>query len=127
MTARTPLATKAIDGHRIPPHAVLLLSPYVLQRHPAFWEDSEGFNPDRWTPERAAGRPRFAHFPFGGGPRRCIGQNLAMLEMLVILAMMAQAYELRPVPGHPVEPEALMTLCPRDGVLMTPHARRCVR
>jgi cytochrome P450 len=124
VTARTPSAADEIDGHRIPPHAILLVSPHVLQRHPAFWEHPEQFDPERFTPARAAGRPRFAYFPFGGGPRRCIGQNLAMLEMLVILAMMGQAYELRLVPGHPVEPEALMTLRPRHGILMTLHQRR---
>jgi cytochrome P450 len=75
-------------------------------------------------PERAAGRPRFAYFPFGGGPRRCIGQSLAMLEMQVILAMVAQAYEFRLVPGHPIVPDARITLCPRHGVLMTLRHRR---
>jgi cytochrome P450 len=124
VTARTPSAADEIDGHWIPPHAILLVSPHVLQRHPAFWEHPEQFDPERFTPARAAGRPRFAYFPFGGGPRRCIGQNLAMLEMLVILAMMGQAYELRLVPGHPVEPEALMTLRPRHGILMTLHQCR---
>jgi len=124
VTARSPSAADEIDGHRIPPHAILLVSPYVLQRHPAFWEHPEQFDPERFTPARAAGRPRFAYFPFGGGPRRCIGQNLAMLEMLVILAMMGQAYELRLVPGHPVEPDALMTLRPRHGILLTLRQRR---
>jgi cytochrome P450 len=124
VTVRTPLAEEEIGGHRIPPHAVLLLSPYVLQRHPAFWEHPERFDPERLTPARAAGRPRFTYFPFGGGPRRCIGQNMAMLEMLVILAMMAQAYELRLVPGHPVEPEARITLRPRHGILMALRRRR---
>jgi cytochrome P450 len=119
VTARTPLAADEIGDHALPAHAVLLLSPYVLQRHPAFWEHPEQFDPERFTPARAVGRPRFAYCPFGGGPRRCIGQNLAMLEMLVVLAMMAQAYELRLVPGHPVEPEALITLRPRHGLLMT--------
>jgi cytochrome P450 len=123
VTARSPSAADEIDGHRIPAHAILLVSPYVLQRHPAFWEHPEQFDPERFTPARAAGRPRFAYFPFGGGPRRCIGQNLAMLEMLVILAMMAQAYELSPVPGHPVEPDARITLLPRDGILMTLRRR----
>jgi cytochrome P450 len=124
VTARTPSAADEIDGHRIPPLAILLVSPYVLQRHPAFWEHPEQFDPELFTPARAAGRPHFAYFPFGGDPRRCIGQNLAVLEMLVILAMMAQAYELRIVPGHPVEPDALMTLRPRHGILMTLRRRR---
>jgi cytochrome P450 len=124
VTARTPPAGDEIGGHALPAHAVLLLSPYVLQHHPAFWEQPEQFDPERFTPERADGRPRFAYFPFGSGPRRCIGQNLAMLEMLVILAMVAQTYELRLVPGHPVEPDALITLRPRHGVLVTLRQRR---
>jgi cytochrome P450 len=123
VTARTPLAADAIGGHALPAGALLLVSPYVLHRHPAFWAHPERFDPERFTPERALARPRFAYFPFGGGPRRCIGQGLAMLEMLVILAMVAQAYELRPVPGHPVEPAARITLRPRHGVLVTLHRR----
>jgi cytochrome P450 len=119
VTVRTPSGADEIGGHAIPAHAVLLLSPYVVQRHPAFWEHPAQFDPERFTPARAVGRPRFAYFPFGGGPRRCIGQNLAMLEMLMVLAMMAQAYEFHLVPGHPVEPEARITLHPRHGLLMT--------
>jgi cytochrome P450 len=106
---------------------VLLLSPYVLHHHPAFWEHPERFDPERFMPERAAGRPRFAYFPFGGGPRRCMGQSLAMLEMQVILAMLVQAYELRLVPGHPVVPDARITLRPRHGILVTLRQRRALR
>jgi cytochrome P450 len=124
VTARTPEAKEEMGSHVLPAHTVLLLSPYVLQRHPAFWEHPERFDPERFTPTRAAGRHRFAYFPFGGGPRRCIGQNLALLEMLVILAMVAQTYELRLVPGQPVEPEARITLRPRHGVLVTLRPRR---
>jgi cytochrome P450 len=119
VTARTPATTDEIGGHVLPAHALLLLSPYVVQRHPAFWERPEQFDPARFTPARAVDRPRFAYCPFGGGPRRCIGQNLALLEMLVVLAMMAQTYEFRLVPGHPVEPEARITLRPRHGLLVT--------
>jgi cytochrome P450 len=126
VTARTPLAADAIGGHQIPPQSVLLLSPYVLHRHPAFWEHPERFDPERFTPERAAGRPRFAYFPFGGGPRQCMGQRLAMLEMQVILAMLVQAYELRLVPGHPVVPDARITLRPRQGILVTLRQRRAL-
>jgi cytochrome P450 len=119
VTVRTPLGEDEIGGHRIPPQSMLLVSPYVLHRHPALWEDPERFDPERLTPERAAGRPRFAYFPFGGGPRRCIGRNLAMLEMVVILAMVAQTYGLRLVPGPRIEPDARITLRPRHGVLVT--------
>jgi cytochrome P450 len=124
VTVRTPLAADAIGGHWIPPQSTLLVSPYVLHRHPAFWEDPERFDPERFTPERTTGRPRFAYFPFGGGPRRCIGQPFAMLEMLVILAMVAQTFDLRLVPGHPVEADARITLRPRHGLLVTLHHHR---
>jgi cytochrome P450 len=126
VTARTPSAAAEIGGHAVPARSILLMSLYVLHRHPDFWEHPARFDPERFTPARAAGRPRFAYFPFGGGPRRCIGQNLAVLEMLVILGMMAQAYEPLLVPGHPVEPEARITLRPRCGLLVTPSRRRHV-
>jgi cytochrome P450 len=127
VTARTPTADDKLGGHRIPARSVLLLSPYVLQRHPAFWEHPERFDPERFTPERAIGRPRFAYFPFGGGPRRCIGQTLAMLEMVVILAMVAHAYELCLVPEHPLVPEARIALRPRHGMLVMLRQRRAAR
>jgi cytochrome P450 len=125
VTARTPLTEDEIGGYPIPARAVLLLSPYVLHRHPAFWADPEQFDPERFTPERSVGRPAFVYFPFGGGPRRCIGQRLAMMEMVLILAMVAQRYQLRLTPGHPIEPEPRLTLRPRHGVLMTLHPRPC--
>jgi cytochrome P450 len=123
VTARLPLQDDEIGGYHIPARSVVLLSPYVLHRHPAFWEHPERFEPERFGPEQSARRPRFAYFPFGGGPRLCIGQSLAMMEMLLILAMVTQAYQLRLVPGHPVEPQAQITLRPRHGILMTLHER----
>jgi cytochrome P450 len=123
LTARMPLEDDEIGGYRIPAQSVVLLSPYVLHRHPAFWEHPERFEPERFSPEQSARRPRFAYFPFGGGPRLCIGQSLAMMKMLLILAMVTQVYQLRLVPGHIVEPQARITLRPRHGLLMTLHKR----
>jgi cytochrome P450 len=123
VTARMPLEDDEIGGYRIPAQSVVLLSPYVLHRHPTFWEHPERFEPERFSPAQSARRPRFAYFPFGGGPRLCIGQSLAMMEMLLILAIVTQAYQLRLVPGHPVEPQAWITLRPRHGILMTLHER----
>jgi cytochrome P450 len=121
ITARRPLQDDAIGGYQIPANSVVLLSPYVTQHHPKFWENPENFDPDRFTPERVAERPRYAYFPFGGGPRVCIGRSLALVEAQLILATVAQKYRLHLVPGHPVEPKAMMTLQPRHGVLMTLH------
>jgi cytochrome P450 len=123
VTARMPLQHDEIGSYRIPAQSVVLLSPYVLHRHPAFWEHPDRFEPERFSSEQSARRPRFAYFPFGGGPRLCIGQNLAMMEMLLVLAMVTQAYQLHLVPGHPVEPQARITLRPRHGILMTLHER----
>jgi cytochrome P450 len=113
-----------IRDYRVPAGSTIVLCQYVTHRHPDFWEEPERFDPERFAPERAAGRPPFAYFPFGGGQRLCIGNNLAMMEAQLILATVARRYRLRPVPGHPVEPEPLITLRPRHGVLMTPLDRQ---
>lgn len=120
---RTAIADDEIGGYRIPANSQVTLSPYVTHRHRAFWENPERFDPERFTPERVAERPRYAYFPFGGGPRQCIGNEFAMMEAQLILAMVAKTYRLRQIPGHPVEPEPVITLRPRHGVLMDVHKK----
>jgi cytochrome P450 len=122
--ARAAVEDDEIGGYHIPAKSTVVLSPYAMHRHPAFWENPEGFDPERFTPERSAGRPHFAYFPFGGGPHLCIGNNFAMTEAQLTLATVVQRYQLHLVPGYPVEPEPLGTLRPRYGVLMTLHERR---
>ena len=112
-----------IDGYLIPAKSPVFLLPYTMHRHPGFWENPERFNPERFTPERSATRHPFAYFPFGGGPRLCIGNNFAMMELQLVLATVAQYYKLDLVPGHPVEPEPRVTLRPRYGLLMTPNSK----
>ncbi|MFG2644770.1 cytochrome P450 [Streptomyces sp. NPDC048370] len=94
---RRAVAATEIDGHTIPAGADVIVAPWVTHRHPAYWEDPERFDPDRFTPEAEAARPRYAWFPFGGGPRACIGQHFSMLESVVALAMILQAYDLEAV------------------------------
>jgi cytochrome P450 len=117
--ARKARTGDCLGGYAIPAKSVILMIPYVTHRHPAFWEEPERFDPERFTPERAAVRPRYAYFPFGGGPRLCIGNTFALMEAHLILATVAQRYRLCLVPGYAVEPEALLTLRPRDGLPMT--------
>jgi cytochrome P450 len=124
LVARRAIADDAIGGFRIAKKSLVFLSPYVTQRHPAFWENPEGFDPERFRSENEAGRPKYLYFPFGGGPRICIGTAFAMLEGQLLLATIAQKYTLHLVPGHPVEPEPLITLRPRGGMPMTIHARK---
>ncbi len=112
-----------IGRFRIPKGTGVAISPYVTHRHPSFWENPDTFDPTRFTPERSAGRPRFAYLPFIGGPRQCIGNTFAMAEAQIILATLAQRYRLRVAPGHVVAPEPLITLRSRGGMPMIVEQR----
>jgi cytochrome P450 len=116
--SRKAIADDELEGYHIPANSMILVSPYATQHHPDFWPD-----PERFTPEREAACPHYAHFPFAGGPRLCIGSNFAMMEAQLVLATIAQRYQLRLVPGHPVEPQMLVTLRSKYGLHMTIHRR----
>jgi cytochrome P450 len=111
-----------LGGFEIGKGAVLALSPYVVHGDPRFWPEPLRFDPERFTPEAKAARPRFAYFPFGGGARSCIGEPFAWMEGVLLLATIGQRWRLRLQPGHPVEPKALMTLRPRYGMKMVTEA-----
>ena len=113
-----------VGGYRVPKGSRVVLSQYVTHRHPDFWEEPDKFDPERFAPEAVAGRPKYAYFPFSGGPRQCIGTNFATMEAKLILATVAQRYRLSLVPGHPVEPEPSFTLKPRYGMRMTPETTK---
>jgi cytochrome P450 len=110
-----------IGGHLLPAGSLVLLCPYATHRHPAYWDEPEAFRPERFAPENSADLVREAYFPFGTGQRMCIGRHLAMLEMQLILAMVAQRYRPRLAPGHPVVPRAGTSLRAQDGVWMIPE------
>jgi cytochrome P450 len=115
---RRALEEDEVGGYRIPKDANVVLCSYVTHRHPEFWENPEGFDPDRFTPERAQGIHRMAYFPFAGGPRKCIGNTFAMVEMPLVVAMIVQRFRLDIVPGWPVFPQPAISLRPRDPLLM---------
>lgn len=94
---RKAVAATRIGEHAIPAGADVILAPWVTHRHPAHWPDPDRFDPERFTPEAEAARPRYAWFPFGGGPRACIGQHFSMLESVIALAMILRAYEFEAV------------------------------
>jgi len=120
--SRETYAADEIDGYAIPAKSGVMLSPYVTHRHPAFWPDPERFDPGRFTPEQVAARPRFAYFPFSGGPRLCIGNEFALMEAQILLAMIMQRYRVEVAPGHTVQHEIRVTLRPRQPMLMVPRA-----
>jgi cytochrome P450 len=119
ITNRQAIAEDEILGHRIPAGSFVTLSPYVLHRHPDYWTHPDTFDPERFVPGRTDGRPRFAYFPFGGGPRQCIGQSMALVEAQLVLATVLGRCRLRPTSARPVEAEALATLRPRGGLPMS--------
>jgi cytochrome P450 len=121
-TARDVLEDDVIAGCRIPRKTTMVLCTYVTHRHPEFWPDPDQFDPDRFTPGRSAGRPRYAWFPFLGGPHQCIGNDFAMMEAALIIAMVTQRFRLALAPGATVTMKPLVALRPSPGVPMT--ARR---
>ena len=90
-----------IGGYHIPAGADVVLAPWITHRHPAFWDQPERFDPDRFTPEREKARHRYAWFPFGGGPRACIGQHFSMLESVIALATLVRDFDFAAPPGEP--------------------------
>jgi cytochrome P450 len=108
-----------VGGHRMPAGTTALVSQWVVHRDPRYHDDPERFFPERWTAEYEEGLPRFAYFPFGGGPRQCIGASFAMTEARLILATVAQRYRMELAAGQRVEPYASVTLRPEKGIRMT--------
>ena len=115
---RKALNEDEIDGEKIKPGALIVISPYTIHRHPDFWDFPERFQPERFAAERPAERPRFAYIPFGGGPRLCIGDSFARVEAQLVLAAAAQRYQLHLEPGASVEAEPMVTLRPKNGLKM---------
>lgn len=114
--ARMALEADEMGGYRFPKGASILISTAIIHRHPEFWQQPDEFDPDRFLPELTAQRPKFAYFPFGGGQRICIGKSFALMEATIVLAMIAQRFDLILVSDHPVEPDPKFTLCPKYGI-----------
>jgi cytochrome P450 len=113
-----------INGYYIPANTTITIPQYVTHRHPELWENPESFEPEHFLPAASKTRPRYAYFPFGVGPRQCVGSHLAMLETQLILATIIPRFKFRLVPGYPVELQPSITLRPRNGILMTIEARK---
>ncbi|MBO0792555.1 MAG: cytochrome P450, partial [Ktedonobacteraceae bacterium] len=120
---RNTVQDDRIGTYDVPAKTLILFSPYILHRHPDFWEEPEHFDPERFTPERLAKLPRGSYIPFGHGPHLCIGQGFALQEMVLMLALIAQRYRLILAPDHRVEPLPLISLHIRHGLPMHLHPR----
>jgi len=102
---------------------MIYLNIWLAHRNPNIWSDPERFDPERFDPACANDRPKHAYFPFGGGPRICIGNNFAMMEARLLLATIAQSYRLRLADGHEVYPVGTVVLRPRGGMPMVLERR----
>lgn len=121
MIPRSTEIDDVIDGLPVKKGTTVLISPYVVHRHPDFWKNPDVFDPERFDPDTVV--PRSAYIPFGSGPRLCIGNSFATMEMQLILAMTAQAFRLRLVPGITVKPTTMPTLRPNKALQMTLETR----
>jgi cytochrome P450 len=120
LISRRALRADVLGGYDVPAGTLIGISPYVLHRHPAYWDRPAAYLPARFTTDP---QPSHVYLPFGGGTRVCIGQHLAMVEAVLVLATLAQRVRLELQPDFPVEPEALVTLRPKDGLMMIPRSR----
>lgn len=111
-----------ILGYKIPKGGIVLMSPYVLHRHPDYWENPEAFDPDRFGPDKPA-PARGAYMPFIVGPRKCIGEHFAMTEAVIMIATLMSKYRLELLSGHKVIPEPSVTLRPKNGIKMRVRRR----
>jgi cytochrome P450 len=120
---RRALKEVALGNARVAPDSLVMSSPYLMHRNERWFPEPTRFDPERFTPAARAARPKFAYFPFGGGARACIGEPFAWMEGVLALATIAQKWRFELVPGHPVEPQALITLRPRYGLRVVPIRR----
>lgn len=121
--SRYATETVTIAGYEVPKGSILMLFPYFMHRNPALFEDPLRFNPERFSPENEAKIEKYTYMPFGGGPRVCIGNSFAMMEATLMLATMAQKWQLRMDAGQVVRPYLAITMNPWGGLPMTLHKR----
>jgi cytochrome P450 len=121
--SREAIGDCEIGGHRVPARTPLVISQWVAHHDPRYFDRPDDFDPDRWSGDGARRLPKFAYFPFGGGPRHCIGSSFATAEASLILAAITHRYHLELVPGQRIVPSPSITLRPAGGVRMVLHKR----
>ncbi len=124
LLTRRSIESDNIGGYPIAPNTDVFISPYIVHRHPGFWAEPERFDPERFAPSHAAQRHRFCYLPFALGPRACIGEHFAMIEMMLHTAMLARHIRLRYLPKHPIELECQVNLRSKHSIHMLPDKRQ---
>jgi cytochrome P450 len=108
-----------IGDYVIPAGSSILMSQYLMHHDPRYFSEPERFDPERWSPQEKAKRPRFSYFPFGGGTRSCIGETFAWMEGILVIASIARHWKMRVMPSLPIVLQPLVTLRPKHGMRMT--------
>jgi cytochrome P450 len=124
MVGRRALADCELGGYVVPARSIVIMSQYVMHRDARYFVEPLRFDPERWTPEFKGTLPKYAYFPFGGGPRQCIGEGFAWMEAILLLATIARQWKLALLPGFPVVPQPMVTLRPKHGLQMIALQRR---
>lgn len=124
VVGRRVLSDYKIDKFLLKRGDIVLMSQAVMHYDPRYWDNPEQFDPERWTPEAEAARPKFAYFPFGGGPRVCIGEQFAWMEEMLLLAALGQQWTMRLAPGQVIATQPIITLRPKFGMRMVLEQRR---
>jgi cytochrome P450 len=122
-TVRRVARTTTLGGYAMPENSLIFLNMANIHHHPAFWDNPHTFNPDRWAADAAKRQHRLAFMPFGAGPRLCIGNNMALMEAHLLIAMIAQKYRLDLLPTTKVETEVAITMRHKGGLPMVLTAR----
>jgi len=121
---RLAMTDSEIGGYLVPKKSLVLMSQYVMHRDQRYFPEPLRFDPDRWTAEVHESRPQFSYFPFGGGTRRCIGEGFAWMEGILLIATLAQQWQMRLVANHPVALKPVITLRPKYGMRMVVKRRQ---
>ena len=116
--ARQAIAGFEIGSYAIPKSAMIFMSPFIMHRHPTYWSGPEAFQPERFLPDKKAQQTPYTYFPFGGGPRSCIGDQFALTVMKLVVAMVLQRYRLTVAEDRIIEPLPKATLRPGSRLQM---------
>ena len=126
MLGRQSVAACELGGYHLPAKATVLMSQWLLHRDARWFDEPERFYPDRWADGLAKRLPKFAYFPFGGGPRQCIGNSFALMEAALVLATLAQRCRFTLVPGPAIRPMPGLTLKPGSPIEAVVRLTSCL-
>jgi cytochrome P450 len=118
LISRRLIETDEIGGYHIPKNSEIYISPYLIHRHPTFWDNAEHFDPERFSTDNSARRPHFAYLPFSSGPHVCIGNSFSLVVVQSVVAYLAQIYKLDLISKNPIQPQAHILLQPNCNIMM---------